>query len=161
MADTNWASSMTYEAKGLGNMNYTMYRIPVTFFGVKGGAKRRIFLSPGDDMSMIHEIEQARRLKNLTVGLLVAENYDWVWDLLEIAARDFPVTIQLFVDGSIGATRSQSFRLICKDAKITQPQEPSQPDGMGNRFLAINLAINETRLVHGSYQNGILEEEDW
>jgi hypothetical protein len=162
MADKiKWDGSMSYEAKGLGNKNYTMYRIPVPYFSVNGGAFRKVDLAATEDMIVVHEIEQARRLNNLTLDLLVYQNFDWVYDLLEIAARDLPLSIAFFVNGQIGKTLTHAFRLVCKDAKITQPQESSRIDGTGNRFLTIRLAISDTKLIHGSHQGNEFIEEDW
>jgi hypothetical protein len=161
MADMKWEGHLSYESKDLGNQNYKSYLIPVEGFSVAGGALRRVELPSAEDMVLIHEIEQARRLRNLTLHLLVAQNFDWVYDLLEIAARDLPLSVVFFVNGKNGTTPTHSFRLICKNARITQPQEPSTTYGADTRLFTIRLAIPNTELVHGSHQNGAVTEEDW
>jgi hypothetical protein len=72
-----------------------------------------------------------------------------------------PLSVIFFVNGKNGTAPTHSFRLICQDARITQPQEPSTTYGADTRLFTIRLAILNTQLIHGSYQNGAVTEEDW
>ena len=157
----DWNAHFSYAAPALGNKNYTMYRIPVSHFSVKGGTKRALFMTPEEDLSMVSEFYQAMKLKNLTLVLMVALNFDWVYDLLEIGARDLPMSFEFFVDGNKGKTLTHAFRFVDKNARIMQPQETSQAVGDGVRFLAIKLALTDPKLFHGAQEGGKFVEEEW
>jgi hypothetical protein len=127
-------------------------------FSVKGGTVRTINLDSTDDMSLVSELEQARSHNNISLALLVTQNFlemshpsiNYVYDLLEFAARGIPFPMQFSVEGKVGKTITQSFNLVCKEATIMQPQDTSKSIGNGDRVLVVRLATPNARLVQGS-----------
>ena len=151
MGQVKWNASFQYNA---------LFRIPVEEFSVKGGTVRTIRLEEANDIGLLSELEQAKTFKNITVALLLTEHFhrhithpttNWLYDILEISARDQPISFDLFVDGQIGKSTTQAFRLICKDARIMQPQETSKPAYGGNRVLVIKLSTPDAVLIQGSH----------
>lgn len=159
---SEWNAHFSYAAPALGHKNYTLYRIPVSHFSVRGGTKRLMFLTSEEDLSMVSEFYQAIKLKNLNLVLTVGLNFEWVYDLLEIAARGLPLSFEFFVDGKQGKSLTHAFRLVEKNARIEQPQETTQATGQADtRLLAIRLALADPKLFHGSNSGGKFVEEEW
>ena len=160
MADTKWEGYFGYKAKhkdidSVLNASF----IPVSYFSVKGGAKRIIDLSATDDLSLVSEFEQARSFKNISLFLPPTKNFEWL-DLTEISIHHLPVIIYFFAQGKVGKTITHEFTLSCKNAEITE--SPSKKTNGGKEIvLKVEMSLPEIRLIHNSPQGGEFVQEDW
>ncbi len=160
MAGTKWGGSVWYTAVDLDIGKDYMLRsgLGVTHFQVKGGAKRVIDLTSTQDISLMSEFEQIRSFKNVILYMPAGKNFEWL-DFIEIAEHNLTVSIKFVVIGEIGTTLTQSFQLVCKNAKITELPNKSKTSDSGQQLLTVKLSIPDAELDYGSYQDGEYFEE--
>lgn len=160
MAETKWEGFFGYKAKHKDiNSELKASFIPVSFFGVKGGAKRIIDLTVSDDLSLVSEFEQARSFKNIALYLPPTSNFEWL-DLTEISIHRLSFLMVFFATGKIGETLMHEFTLSCKNAEITESPSKFTDSGKGT-VLKVSMALPETKLAHGSPQGDDFVREDW
>ena len=160
MAETKWEGYFGYKAKHRdidsvlrGNF------IPVSYFAVKGGAKRVIDLTATDDLGLVSEFEQARSFKNIALYIPPTSNFEWL-DLTEISIHHLQFMMVFFAQGKIGQTITHEFMLVCKTAEITEAPGKFTSGDRGT-VLKVSMALPETTLTHSSPQGDELVREDW
>jgi len=160
MAETKWTGFFGYKAKhkDIDSVLKASF-IPVSYFAVKGGAKRIIDLTATDDLSLVSEFEQARSFKNISLYLPPTSNFEWL-DLTEISIHRLQFLMVFFASGKVGGTLAHEFTLSCKTAEITEAPGKMN-DGSKGTVLKISMALPETRLMHNSPQGGEFVQEDW
>lgn len=160
MAETKWEGWFGYKAKHK-DIDSTLNAsfIPVSYFSVKGGAKRVIDLTATDDLSLVSEFEQARSFKNIALYLPPTSNFEWL-DLTEISIHHLPFLMVFFAQGKIGGNITHEFSLVCKTAEITEAPGKFTDSGKGT-VLKVSMALPETMLTHSSPQGDDFVREDW
>lgn len=161
MAAIEWSGFLTYKARhsDIDSVLKASF-VPVSFFMVKGGAKRIIDLTSTDDISLVSEFEQARSFKNVALYLSPTQNFEWL-DLTEVAIHKLPISIAFFTFGNIGNANIHQFKLLCKNAKITEMPGQRWDSVAKVNVLVVNFELPETRLIHGSNQGDEIVEENW
>ena len=160
MGNTTWSGFLSYKAKhtDIDSVLKGSF-VPVASFAVKGGAKRIIHLTAADDISLVSEFEQARSFKNITVFLPPTKDFEW-HNLYEIAYHNLSFSMTFFASGNVGKAVTNQFTLSCKNATITE-QPVKGTDWSYSSILKVNMALPETELLHGSYQESEFVEENW
>lgn len=161
MAGTTWSAFLSYKAKhkDIDSVIKGSF-VPVEHFSVKGGAKRLISLSATDDINLVDEIEQARRLKNITFFLPPTKDFEWL-DLTEISIHHLPLLMVFFVSGNVGNTITHQFTLSCRNAEITDSPSKKTDGSVQKTVLRVDMSLPETELLHGSPQGPDFVEEQW
>ena len=161
MAQAEWGGYLNYKAKHKDIESVLKGSfVPVNYFSVTGGAKRIIDLTTTDDISLVSEFEQARSFKNIIFYLAPGSNFEWL-DFTEASIHQLPVSIVFFVGGHIGQTVTHQFTLICRNAAILEPPAEKTDSQKGGKVLKLNLALPETKLVHGAPQGDTVVEDEW
>lgn len=160
MAETKWSGFFGYKAahKDIDSVLKGTF-IPVSYFSVKGGASRVIDLTASDDLSLVSELEQARNFKNISLFLQPTQNFEWL-DLTEISIHRLQFSMFFFAQGKIKETLTHEFTLSCKNAEIVESPGKFTDGGKGT-VLRVSMTLPETKLTHGSIQNGELVRENW
>jgi hypothetical protein len=159
MAATKWEGYFGYKAKHTDIDSVLKAEfLPVSYFGVNGGAKRIIDLTSADDLSLVSEFEQARSFKNISLYLPSTKNFEWL-DLTEISIHRLQFVMYFFTQGKIGQTITHEFTLGCKNAQIID--SPDKKTDGGKLVLQVRMSLPETTLTHGSQQGNSFEQESW
>lgn len=151
MADVTWTGTLRYESQALTHGLYSPVHIPILRFSAKGTDVGSVDLTlPRKDGSgVIHsELVTAKNLKSVTVFAEITDNWNGIFDLLEIAARNLPVSMDFTVTGHMGTSIVSGSRLVSTDARIPQPQDSSKPDpGSSRRSLRVKFTFANAMLL--------------
>ena len=153
MAKMKWKGSFGYRSIVYGTKDKQLTiavldaYIPVSYFSVKGGAKRFIDLTSTDDISLTSEFEQARKLANLKVYLPPGKGFS-ASDLMDIAHSKSKMSISLFVSAHIGKSLKYTLTLQCEEATIKE--KPQKRPVSGTDHLEIIMDIPGSTLLHGT-----------
>jgi hypothetical protein len=161
MKKTKWKGFLSYKAKhsDIDSVLKGSF-VEVSYFSVKGGAKRIIDLTATDDLSLVSEFEQARSFKNISLYLPPTRDFEW-HHLYEISHHGLPLSMAFFTAGNVGKTPTRQFTLTCENASISE-QPAKKSNGGKDVVLMVNMSLPETKLVHGSLRHdGEFVQEDW
>lgn len=150
MADVIWTGTLRYESQGLTHGLYTPVHIPILRFSAKGTDAGSVDLTRPYPVGsgLIHaEFATAKGLKNITVFAEVTDNWNGLFDLLEIAARNLPVSMEFAAKGQMGSSLVSESRLVSTDARIPQPQDTSKLDPSGKRSLRVRFTFSNVMLL--------------
>ncbi len=153
MAKMNWKGRFGYRAIVLGveNKEVTLdvfdSQVPVAYFGVAGGAKRIIDLKSTDDMSLMSEFEQARKLSNLKLYLPPDSKFS-SGELIDIAHNNTKFSMSLFVAAYSKKSVKYTLTLSCDDA--TFKFKPQKASVEGKDYFWVSLDIPTVTLLHGT-----------
>lgn len=161
MNNSRWSGFLSYKAKHTDiESELAGSFVPINYFAVKGGANRLIDLTSADDISLVSELEQARKLRNITIYLPPSKNFEWM-HFNEIAFHNLPLNFALFTSGNIGKTVTHQFTLACRNAGISEQPKQKADGASGNNVLMVNLTINDSQLTHGFRNGSDFVEENW
>jgi hypothetical protein len=175
MSNIKWEAEFSYKAgigedAPYGGKTHSIHRIPVLEFAVKGGTIQTINFANTNNSSIMLEMEQARTFKNLSVALMLTDAFRrtqidnpgmyWVYDLLELAARNLSFSIELLVQGRMGQSVTQAFRLLGKGVRILQPTESAKPGGSDYKVMVVRLEADDVDVVQGFHQKSQFIEEE-
>jgi hypothetical protein len=150
MADVIWTGTLRYESQGLTHGLYQPVHIPILRFSAKGVDAGSVDLTiprPVGSGLVWSELSTARNLKNITVFAELTDNWNGVFDLLEIAARNLPVSMEFSAKGHMGTSLASEARLVSTDARIPQPQDTSKLDPSGKRSLRVRFTFSNAMLL--------------
>jgi len=155
----NWRGSFGYRAIVLGAENNEVTLdvfnsfVPVSYFGVRGGAKRLIDLKSTDDMSLMSEFEQARKLSNLKLYLPPDGKFSSS-ELIEIALNNTKLSMSLFIGAYNKKSTRYTLTLYCDEA--TFKEKPQKVAVEGKDHFLVFLDIPTVTLLHGTPNSNVL-----